>query len=363
MRQLGISIYPQYGSEKDQIEYLELARSNGFTRLFTCLMSAGDDKDVDSLKKILNKAQSLGYETIADVSPSVFQDLHLSYKDLGYFKELGLDGLRLDLGFSGLEESIMSVNEYGLKIELNMSQGTKYLEQILSYSPNKHALIGCHNFYPRKYTGLSREHFLKCSKQYKEHGIRTAAMISSKYADYGPWPVQEGLPTLEEHRYLPLTVQAKDLFNTEFIDDVIIGNAFASDEELKQLSMLNRYLLELNVEVDPQTTELEKTIAFAQSHVYRGDVSAYMIRSTESRVKYKNESIPAHQTKQITRGSVTIDNNHYERYKGELHIALSEMENKGKTNVIGHIIEEECFLLNKIKPWQKFKLIDKEKYN
>ncbi|MCH1626495.1 DUF871 domain-containing protein [Fredinandcohnia quinoae] len=359
MRKLGISIYPQYGTEKEQIEYIEKASSYGFSRIFTCLMSADNENDVRKLQNLLKRANQLGFEVIADVSPSVFQEKNLSYKDLGYFKELGLSGLRLDLGFSGMEESVMSYNEHGLSIELNISQGTNYLEQILSYAPNKHQLIGCHNFYPRRFTGLSREHFLKCSKQYKEHGIRTAAMISSKVAAYGPWPVQEGLPTLEEHRFLPLDVQAKDMFQTDLIDDVIIGNSFASDEELKSLSDLNRYQLELKVEFKEATTKVEKEIVLENQHVYRGDASAYMVRSTESRVIYKHEDFPAHDTDLITHGSVTIDNNGYERYKGELHIALQDMENSGKTNIVATVTEEEKFLLNHMRPWQKFKLIEK----
>ena len=222
-------------------------------------------KIFNDYKRSLKKANELGFEVIADVSPSVFEEKKLTYKDLSYFKELGLSGLRLDLGFSGFEESIMSFNDHGLSIELNMSQGTKYLEHILSFQPNKQQLIGCHNFYPRRYTGLSREHFLKCSAQYKENGIRTAAMISSKDAAFGPWPVQEGLPTLEEHRDLAIEVQAKDFFQTNLIDDVIIGNAFASEEELKRLSLLNRYLLELKVEFNEMTTKTEKEIVVRPS--------------------------------------------------------------------------------------------------
>lgn len=359
MRKLGISIYPQYGTEKEQIEYIEKASSYGFSRIFTCLMSADNEKDVRQLQDLLKRANQLGFEVIADVSPSVFQEKNLSYKDLGYFKELGLSGLRLDLGFSGMEESVMSYNEHGLSIELNISQGTNYLEQILSYSPNKHQLIGCHNFYPRRFTGLAREHFLKCSKQYKDQGIRTAAMISSSVAAFGPWPVQEGLPTLEEHRFLPLDVQAKDMFQTDLIDDVIIGNSFASDAELKSLSDLNRYQLELKVDFKEATSKVEKEIVLENQHVYRGDASAYMVRSTESRVKYKQEDFPAHDTDVITPGCVTIDNNGYERYKGELHIALQEMENSGKTNIVATVAEEEKFLLSHMRPWQKFKLIEK----
>ncbi|MBS4210423.1 DUF871 domain-containing protein [Bacillus sp. FJAT-50079] len=358
MRRLGIAVYPQYGTEKDQIDYIEKASTYGFTRIFTCLMSA-DENDVGKLRGIVKRANQLGFEVIADISPTVFEEKQLSYKDLAYFKELGLSGLRLDLGFTGLEESVMSLNEYGLSIELNMSQGTKYLEQILSYQPNKYQIIGCHNFYPRRYTGLSREHFIKCSQQYKEHGIRTAAMISSNFALYGPWPVHEGLPTLEEHRGIPIDLQAKDLFQTDLIDDVIIGNAFASVEELKLLSAINRYQLELKVEFNETATNTEREIVLASQHVNRGDVSAYVIRSTESRVQYVNEDFPAHNTQSISRGNVTIDNSGYERYKGEMQIAILDMENSGNTNIVATVNPEEQFLLDRIRPWQKFKLVEK----
>ncbi len=40
-------------------------------------------------------------------------------------------------------------------------------------------------------------------------------MISSQHGQFGPWEQTEhGLPTLEEHRQLPITVQAKDLWHT-----------------------------------------------------------------------------------------------------------------------------------------------------
>jgi len=65
----------------------------------------------------------------------------------------------------------------GLKIEINMSNGTKYVDNIISYQPNKENIIGCHNFYPKRFTGLSRQHFLQTSQHFKAHNVRTAAMI------------------------------------------------------------------------------------------------------------------------------------------------------------------------------------------
>ncbi len=61
------------------------------------------------------------------------------------------------------------------------------------------------------------------------------------------WDINDGLCTLEQHRNLPIEVQAKHLWATGLIDDVIIGNAYASEEELEKLGNLNRYMLQLKV--------------------------------------------------------------------------------------------------------------------
>ena len=273
---------------------------------------------------------------------------------------MGLSGIRLDMGFSGYEESVMTFNEYGLKIELNISNGTKYVDNILSYKANLNNLYGCHNFYPHIYTGLSYENFINSSKQFKELGIRTAAFVNSPSAEHGPWPVSEGLCTLEMHRDLPIEVQAKHLFATGLIDDVIIANAFACEDELKVLSELNKEMLEFNVELVEGIRDLDKKIVLEEFHFNRGDSSEYMARSTQSRVKYKEESFPPYNLVDIKRGDILIDTDLYTRYAGELQVALKDMKNTGKTNVVAKVVEDEIFLLDYIKPWSKFsfKLID-----
>ncbi|MDF2890574.1 MAG: outer surface protein [Clostridia bacterium] len=358
MRKLGISIYPERASTKAWIEYLDLAAKYGFSRVFTCLISVAGEKEkiISDFGAITSHANKLGMEVIADVSPMVFKELGISYGDLSFFHRLQLSGVRLDEGYGGMEESIMTQNPYNLKIEINMSSGTKYLDNIISFQPNKDNLIGCHNFYPHRYTGLSREHFLRCSKQFKEHGIRTAAFVSSRRAEFGPWPISEGLCTMEEHRNLPIEVQVKDLFNTALVDDVIIANAFASEEELECLGRLDRNILTLNLELVDNTPDIYSKIILEELHFNRGDVSEYMIRSTQSRVKYKGCDFPLYHSKPIKRGDILIESSLYERYAGELQIALKDMENSGKTNVVGRIVPEEVFLLDHIQPWQKFKL-------
>ncbi|MTI47556.1 MAG: DUF871 domain-containing protein [Firmicutes bacterium] len=356
MRELGVSIYPDKALLQENKEYLTLASKYGFTRVFTCLLSieGNEEKIIGNFAELVKHGNKLGMKTIADVSPKIFEKFNLNYNDLSFFKQLGLYGIRLDLGFSGNEESIMSFSKENIKIEINMSNGTKYLENILEHWPNTENILGCHNFYPHKYTGISREHFLKCSRLFKTKGIRTAAFISSNHGKFGPWPISEGLCTLEEHRGLPIEVQAKDLFNTNLIDDVIIGNCFASEDELKLLSELNKYMLVLNVDIEASISDLEKKIVIEEFHFNRGDVSEYMIRSTQSRVKYKGHEFKIFNPKDIEKGDILIESSLYDRYAGELQIALRPMKNSGKTNVVGKIASNEIFLLDKIKPWQKF---------
>lgn len=357
MHRLGISIYLNNSSLEEIKNYINLAAKYGFKRIFTCLISATDkniEETLKEFKEVLKVANDNNMEVIADIDPTVFKNLNASIFDLKVFKEMGLSGIRLDMGFSGYEESVMTYNEYGLKIELNISNGTKYVDNIISYKSNINNLYGCHNFYPHIYTGLSYENFITSSKQFKDLGIRTAAFVNSKSAEFGPWPVSEGLCTLEMHRELPIEVQAKHLLATGLIDDVIIANAFASEEELKALSEINMEMLEFNVELIDDIRDLDKKIVLDEFHFNRGDASEYMARSTQSRVKYKGESFPPYNVVDIKRGDILIDTDLYTRYAGELQLALKDMKNTGKTNVVARIVEDEIFLLDYIKPWSKF---------
>lgn len=218
------------------------------------------DKEKVSQKfsEIIDYAKDKGFEAIFDIAPAIFDKLGISYDDLNFFARLGADGIRLDEGFDDNKEVMLSYDPEGLAIELNMINNVAYLENILSYEANEPFIYGCHNFYPQEGSALSYDFFVSCSQRFKRPGIKTAAFVTSQSAKFGPWDVNDGLPTLEMYRYLPLELQARHLFATGSIDTVIIGNAYASEEELKQLAAVDRYKLSLGIEFVPQATELEK---------------------------------------------------------------------------------------------------------
>lgn len=358
MGKLGISIYSEKTTEEAIYKYIDIASEYGFSRIFSCLLSVNDTKEniKNKFKKINEYAKMKGFEIIVDVSPRVFDELGISYKDLSFFKEIGADGLRLDMGFTGSEESLMTFNDEDLKIEINMSNNTNYIDTIIDYMPNKDNLIACHNFYPHRYSGLNFEHFMKCTERFNKHGLRTAAFITSQNeGTFGPWPVTDGLPTLELHRNLPIEVQAKHLIALGNINDIIISNCYPTEEEMKKLGTMRKDMVTFDVYLEESTPEIERKILFEEKHFNRGDFSDNLIRSTQSRVKYKGHKFELFNAPEIIkRGDIVIESSEYGHYAGELQIALSDMKNSGKSNVVGHIREEEIFILDYIKPWQKF---------
>lgn len=154
------------------------------------------------------------------------------------------------------------------------------------------------------------------------------------------------------------------LNSTKLIDDVIIGNACASDEELAQVAKLNQQLPEFLIQFTPGTTELEKQIILNNLHFNRGDINSYAIRSTFVKLKYRQVNIPVNNAKhQLTRGMVTIGNDDFGQYKAEVNIVKQPMENADELkNVVATIVPNNQALIDFIQPWDKFKFIDADKF-
>ncbi|OTN87665.1 hypothetical protein A5819_000111 [Enterococcus sp. 7E2_DIV0204] len=356
---LGISIYPYKEKMAETIAYIDLAAKYGFGRVFTNLLmiDKGEEKQVITvLKTAIQHARKRNMEVILDLNPAVFDQLNISYHDLSFFKEMGATGIRLDSSFDGLVESLITFDLTDLDLEVNISNDTYYLENVLSYQPNKKRIIGCHNFYPQRFTGLDYDYFIKCSEKYKKLGLRTAAFVNSHEASHGPHPYTDGLCTLEFHRDLPITLQAKHFIATGLIDDIIIANAFASEDEIKALSQLLTNQLQFDVVFSEGTTALEKEIVLEHQHFNRGDINSYSIRSTFVKLNYQTSDLPANNTVEtVTLGDVTVGNNRFGQYKGELNIVKQEMPNgKGEKNLVAKIKSDELFLIPYVKPWTKF---------
>lgn len=387
MGRLGISIYPEKSDLSMDKAYIEKAVNLGYTRIFMNMLSIDEDKKTEFLKRYtdtIKYARKLepDMEIFLDINPLVLKTLGVDPQDLSFFADLGVDGVRLDMGFSGKEEAKMTQNEYNLKVEINMSMHSYYLNRIFDFFPNAKNLVGCHNFYPQAYTALGLDFFNECTDKFVKYGLTTAAFVTSQVGEIGPWALQEGLPTLEMHRNLDIETQVRHLKKLNTIDDIIIGNAYASDEELalaaKAFFTTESYF---NVELYDNISEVEKLVVVepesiaekaiatgherlkeiakffdVSMHSYRADSSDYLIRSSGMRFLLAAQDIKhAGAKRDIKRGDILVLNNNYEQYKGEVQIALIDRPADDKVNIVGRIKEDELILLDYLKRSEKFR--------
>lgn len=358
---LGISLYPEFASQEDNFAYLRRAAEHGFDVLFLALLGAKGtyEEVVERYLPYTRLAHELGFEIFCDVNPMVLKRLGVGISmfqggiDLTFFKELGIDAMRLDLGMSDLEEAALAKNADGIKICINGAAVTDHVGALLSCGAPREALVGCHNYYPHRYTGVSLDYLMRGTEHWAKRGMRLQAFVSSNAPEaFGPWPVTEGLPTLEMHRDLPIEVQLKHFVMMGCVSDVLIGNCFATDDELAAMERANSDCVRFTTRlVDGLPEDMARRLGMNLS--VRGDcTSGYMIRTLESRMD--PAPVEPFNTVDIERGDVIIDNRLYGQYAGEVQIALAPMKNSGKTNVVGHIDDCEHVLLDYLAAGTRF---------
>ena len=357
----GISIYPEHASYEQNAAYIAEAGKRGFTRVFSCLLSVEDDREVIAreFRELHDRIHEAGMEVVLDVSPAVFSKLGIGYDDLSFFADVRADGIRLDEPFTGAQVAAMTRNPQGLKIELNASSADGTIAATLACAPDRAHLLACHNFYPQRYSGLDTGFFLEQSAPVHEAGVRLAAFVGCTSHDaFGPWPLREGLPTLEDHRDLPLDLAARRLAATGLIDDVIISNCFATPAELDALAAVDAQRVEFRTAPEGDPSEVELEILYTFPHQVRGDRSGYLARSTMSRVKYHDAEIAPRNTRDLHRGDVVVVNGNDARYKGELQIILRDIPNDGTRNVVATLAEEEQPLMGYLGSWTHFGFLE-----
>ncbi|WP_418972032.1 DUF871 domain-containing protein [Allofournierella sp.] len=359
-KKLGISLYPTGKSlERDKL-YLEQAAGHGFSVLFLAMLgiTEGREAALARFAPLTHRAKELGYEIFVDVNPAVFKQLGVNASlfqapiDLSFFAELQVDALRLDYGMSVLEEAYLTKNKEGIKICMNAGSKSDHVGNVIAAGGDVHMLVGCHNYYPHRYTGIDLEHFQTATSIWNRHNIRCQAFISTQEENaFGPHALAEGLPTLEIHRDLPIQIQFKHLKMMDMVDDILIGNCYASEAELAALQEANTDCVEFHIELAEGLPEsMRKRLGMQLSR--RNDANNYLVRTLESRLL--REDTPPFHTVDIKRGDILIDNDLYGQYSGEVQIALRDLKNSGKTNVVGHILAEEVMLLDYLAGGQSF---------
>ena len=354
MNAFGISAFVAMEQSANQnIEYLKLARSFGYQKLFTSLHIPEADYQVfaPECRKLLDAAGELGYEVTADISPSFWTKLGVLPRDLC---SIGLTTLRIDYGFDYLKiRELAEVSR--CRIELNASVITETeLNFVLSSGLDRRFLSAGHNYYPRPETGLGFEIFMRRSEGFKTRGIPVSAFIPCLQNPRGPFFA--GLPTLESHRSMTTAEAVRQLWTSCGVDSIFFGDpavpALVLESAVSQFSdNSGPVMLRIRTELLQSAC---KSILWAPLHTNRLDAAASVVRSQESRGLCLSPILPQQIVRARRRGDVTIDNVSYGRYMGELQVVLRDLPADDRVNVVGRVLDEDLCLLECLTPGRSF---------
>lgn len=379
---LGISVYPDLRPLEEIEKYFELAGRYGVSRVFSSMFSVQGTKEevLEYFRKLIVAAHKNSLKVSLDVNPMCFEKMGAKPDDLSVFHGIGVDILRMDLSYGAAEDAKLVRNPYGITIEFNNSP--KIVKGLLEQGVAAKDFYVCHNFYPQRYTAMKWEKFIEKNIELKAcaKDLRIGAFISSTAPDtHGVWDAVCGLPTVERLRLLPIDLQARILLATGNVDDILIGNAYASEEEFQKLQevladhvksdqemdptlkllvdhgliSMEKPIKRLRVVLDSEVTEKEKEVLFDFfPHLDMGDSSEWIWRTRISRFKY---SLPgevleprACKEEMFGVGDVVMVNDNYKHYAGEIQIVKKPIVNDGTRNRIGHLDEDEYQMMELI---------------
>ena len=350
--QNGISIYPGLDNTvEENLDLIEKAAKLGITRIFTSLHIPETDRQAlkRELVRLLKAAQRHRMEIISDIAPGTMEMLGIREFSLSAFRMMGISTLRFDYGYGAQQIAEFSRNRQRIRIQLNASTMTgKFLTELIRNKADFANIDALHNFYPRPGTGLSEETLVRKTVMLHNVGIRVGAFVPCSGRRRAP--LYEGLPTMEDHRVLSSDLAARHLAALG-VDSIFLADSLPSDEELLAVSRVRAD--EVIVHARVLTRDPVQRALLKNTFTSRIDEARDAIRAQESRELLEGAVAPEPPRPRPS-GAVTIDNESYLRYMGELEIIKRPQPADSRTNVVARVAEDESFLLDYITPGRRF---------
>lgn len=344
MSKLGFSVYVSaFPQQQEMLE--EMAGTNALIFTSFHIQEEFSDNFVAQATEMCAWLKANGFRIIADVSPKTL-DIFGHTSIINFASEMNLDILRLDYGFE-LEEMLAVAREF--PIAFNAS--TVDRETASSIVNNGGEVYGMHNFYPRPETGLDKSWFHKVNREFTDLGLKVLAFIPGDKEKRGP--IQAGLPTLESHRLLPPYVSYLDLAVNFDVHGIFVGDISISEQQLQLIQQHQEGITALPAQLAPEHQDL-----YGKVFTIRPDSPLMVKRLQESR----EYSCPGKQIKPgnctaRANGSITMDNELYGRYSGEIQILAGDYPQDDRVNVIGSINSDYLDALNCLPNGSKIKLV------
>lgn len=341
---LGYSVY--LTSFERQREELETLAGSGAAVFLSLHISEEFSQDYcRRAEETCRRLKEREYRIFADVSTKTVAQF--GQPDLIRLAErLGIWALRVDYGFTTEEIAALAAR---IPVVVNASTTSPAAAaHIAAAGP---LVMAMHNFYPRPETGLDDEFFLESTRALQAAGLKVLAFIPGDGELRGP--IHEGLPTLERHRGLPPSACFADLAVRLGVDGIFVGDpGISARERTRILRFCREGVLEIPARLAPEAEWL-----YGQVFTNRPDSPAWLIRFAESR-EYScfGRQVTPKDCLPRTRGSITVDNDGYGRYSGEVQLIRSDLPADGRVNVVGQVEAPWLLLTDCVSRGAKFVL-------
>lgn len=348
---LGVSVFLGEDLAKETTDYLRSMKNSGFKGVFSSLHIPEDDstKYLERLTTLGNWSKNLGMALMVDISGSALNKIGLSFEDPAAIISTGITGLRMDYGISN---QVIADLSHSMKISLNASTITDTdVAELRIAKADFQNLEAWHNYYPRPETGLAKTVLIAKNRWLKQLGFRVMAFVTGNASLRGP--LFESLPTLEKHRHMHPLAATIELLEDCLVDDVYIGDPEIDYKTQRQFeAYFNEDRLVLFATPEKQSAYSQIVLG---NHQNRWDPARDVVRSAAARFKQIGIIQPEGE-KPRPKGSVTLDNQLYGRYAGEIQITLHHLPADKKVNVVAQIIPEDIPLLDWFAAGQQFEI-------
>lgn len=353
--EIGLSVYPDFYRFEVIEKQLRLAKELGYTRVFTSIQlgNLGFENAVeranDDFLRLFKLCRELGIKSHVDLNAAVFEQVGAKLDDLKPLVDMNIDVIRLDGGFVDEEIVQLTNNPYGLIIEDNASYPDVLWDRVdqIKAKGNIANYRACHNFYPRNETGLDFEDAVGTAEILDDMEVGCGAFITSQSSPRDLNPSGQGIPTIEEHRFLPPEIAFSELRNTGVFDMLLFGDGLPSEADLRAVSAIaKKDYVEIEAWLD-RDLPADQHKLFSETILWsRPDQPKLLLRATQTR---KKVSVPASRCLARPYLAITLDNVLSNRYEAEVQIMLEDLGPSPVANVVGQVKPTCKRLVNQVK--------------
>ena len=332
-------------SVEEMERHLLQAHEAGINAVFTSLQLPEADKQkcLRDFPKMAEIAHKYGMKVEADLGPRTANMFGIGMMDFKALSQIGVDIMRMDGGYTPDQTVEATHNKEGLIVSLNAAIVTSQsMERLIGSGICRENAVFCHNYHPMMYTGLKPQKAKENNDLIHSYGFTVSGFLASQH--HKRIGCSLGLPTVEQMRYTPVDVAARQAMILGF-DGLYFGDDFASLEEMKIL-----------VGAKPGA------VTFRLVPEVKGDVMDWLIGRELKQMQYgldeivrsnflDKESIYAggfedSLVRPRKKGDVCMCKAALLRYAGEVQICRTDLPADENIGVIGHIATEDLPLLD-----------------